>query len=109
MVLALLFVGGATLAGPSALHIDLVPPGGPANAPSGGNAAQAVNTPAIAISSPSTTNPASGQGKSVHISSLDAIPREGGSDLALLLFPILAGIASATLLYAAAARRLDAE
>jgi len=108
LLIALLFVGGASLLGPSALHIDLVhaatSPSGQSglSTPSG---SQATVFPTGQVTSEATQ--ASTPGPS--ISSVNALSTDSGTSLGLLFLPILLGVLIGAAFYGVFLRRTYAE
>ncbi len=102
LLLALLFIAGASALGSSALHIDLihgtssVMPGLATATPSAGEGAQANSaTP------PSAPTPS--------FSSVSGLSTDGGGSLAALFVPVLLAALVGAAFYGLSARRVDAE
>ncbi|MDG6925826.1 MAG: hypothetical protein JRN09_04685 [Nitrososphaerota archaeon] len=102
LLLALLFIAGASAFGSSALHIDLihgissVSSGMATAAPPAGEGAQTNSA-----TSPSSPPPS--------FSSVSGLSTDGGRSLAALLVPILLAALVGTAFYGLSARRVDAE
>ncbi len=110
LLIALMFVAGASLLGPAASHIDLVRPATPVVTPSGSG----LSTPAgsqvtTAPTGQATTEAASPPTTGPSLSSVSALSTDSGTSLGLLFLPILGGILIGALFYGLFTRRADAE
>jgi len=110
LLIALIFVAGASLLGPAASHIDLVHAATPPVTPAGSG----LSTPAgvQVTTGPTgqlTTEAVSASTSGPSISSVGALSTDSGTSLGLLLVPILAGVLIGALFYGLFTRRANAE
>jgi hypothetical protein len=110
LLIALMFVAGASLLGSATSHIDLVHAASPPVAASGSGlstpaGSQVTTPPTVQVTTeaalPSTTGPS--------ISSVSALSTDSGTSLGLLFVPILVGILIGALFYGLFTRRANAE
>jgi hypothetical protein len=110
LLFALMFVGGASLLGPAASHIDLIHAVAPSTTQRGSglstpSSVQVTTAPTDQVTTEGALAPTTGPS----ISSVSALATDSGASLGLLFLPILVGTLIGALFYGLFTRRADVE